>query len=231
MIERNLRNDLISAEPMDFNFGEGFTETWDLVYPSRDADIDVILSYLDDNQELDEDRWRTRETPMGSPVWQFACECDDPTWRDLEDHCGLCSAEFEDFEDEVRDQFAEVVCERPEDWEPMMNYAYPAPGIDAGEMQAMLIGDPLCVVEINGGTFLALQGGGMDMRWEICAAYVALGHRPPVAFCDLPNMAGRGESASDRRLMEICAESCEMLASWHTRSAERLRERIKVRAA
>lgn len=90
---------------------------------------------------------------------------------------------------------------------PMMNYWYPieiSDGYDAAELIADL---PLCVVQINGTFGLALTGGGMDLSWEICEAFTKLGELPPVHFCNLPRMAGRGKSPKDRYIISACRAS------------------------
>jgi hypothetical protein len=96
----------------------------------------------------------------------------------------------------------------------MMNYAYPLESLRI-DMRGTLLGDsvpdsigahgfpttvheaahalrglPLCIIErLDGeGYELALTGGGMDLSWEICEAFVRLGFLPPVHFCDLPDM-------------------------------------------
>lgn len=74
---------------------------------------------------------------------------------------------------------------------PMMNYWYPI-GDDLEPLSAAVaLPGPLCVVEVDGEWGLALTGGGMDLSWEICAAFIALGYLPPAHFADLPEMAER----------------------------------------
>lgn len=94
---------------------------------------------------------------------------------------------------------------------PMMNYAYPLPslGIAEGPHDAAdRIRDlPLCIVERDGEYELALTGAGMDFSWEICAAYMRLGFLPPLAFCAVPRMAGRGQSERDREIIAACRSS------------------------
>lgn len=63
---------------------------------------------------------------------------------------------------------------------PMMNYFYPCPFPDSQEAAKAIQHLPLCAVEFSSGdTGFALTAGGMDMSWEICAAYVACGFLPP----------------------------------------------------
>jgi hypothetical protein len=114
---------------------------------------------------------------------------------------------------------------------PMMNYAYPLPNShdrDPAEMARVIADLPLCVVQLadnlRGDYALALTGGGMNLSWEICAAYVACGYLPPVHFCDLPRMADRGQSASDRRIIARCRESARVAAGWSQQTARSLRQ-------
>jgi hypothetical protein len=82
---------------------------------------------------------------------------------------------------------------------PMMNYMYEASANRVGGLEnaALAIVDlPLCVVsfisgERWGNTYLALTGGGMDLSWEICLAYMRLGYLPPLHFSHLPEYAGK----------------------------------------
>lgn len=104
---------------------------------------------------------------------------------------------------------------------PMMNYYYPLPDFemkwanpnDAAKAIADL---PLCLVEFTGnedysheGWALALTGGGIDMSWRICEAYIRLGFYPPVHFCELPKLAGKGKSEEDQVIVAACIKSCE----------------------
>lgn len=113
----------------------------------------------------------------------------------------------------------------------MMNYAYPLPHSedrDPAELARSIADLPLCVVQLaddlRGDYALALTGGGMDLSWEICAAYVRCGYLPPLHFCQLPRMAGRGESPGDRRLIARCKESARVASRWAAQTAKRLGE-------
>jgi len=106
---------------------------------------------------------------------------------------------------------------------PMMNYYYPVKIDDCEEAAKAIAHLPLCVIEFEDGTTaLALTGGGMDLSWEICEAFIAIGYWPPVHFCDLPEMGGRGKSDKDRQIMEACMESCRILEGWTARKRERV---------
>jgi hypothetical protein len=108
---------------------------------------------------------------------------------------------------------------------PAMSYWYPVKIDNPTEAAKLIAHLPLCVVEFEDGrTGLALTGGGMDLSWEICEAFKALGYWPPLHFCNLPKMAGRGTSAKDIELIEACMETCRIAEGWAARKRERLGE-------
>jgi hypothetical protein len=96
---------------------------------------------------------------------------------------------------------------------PMMNYWYPCKIGDNEIAAKRIINLPLCVVEVNGFSGLALTGGGMDLSWEICEAYMRLGYLPPAHFArELPAICDRGTSKKDRWIIQGCRRSlkCEI---------------------
>jgi hypothetical protein len=106
--------------------------------------------------------------------------------------------------------------------QPMMNYYYPLPAIDTEKISkdeisyAKAIKDlPLCLVylEKEGIYALALTGGGMDLSWEICEAYIRLGYCPPLEFCELPRLAGKKIDAKNRKIIEACIKTAEHVKS------------------
>jgi hypothetical protein len=92
---------------------------------------------------------------------------------------------------------------------PMMNYFYPLPDYrgNVASDAKKIAGVPLCMVRLEDTDEygLALTGGGMDLSWEICEAYMLLGFYPPVHFSDLPEMCGRGNSDSGGKLGKVSA--------------------------
>lgn len=114
---------------------------------------------------------------------------------------------------------------------PMMSYYYPLPDFDMSCTDAakLLVDLPLVVVEFqdSGDKALALSGGGMDLSWEICEAFMRLGYLPPVHFSDLPEMSGRGQSAKDRWIIASCRRSLQGAKHQVSSSLRRLRERFK----
>ncbi len=86
---------------------------------------------------------------------------------------------------------------------PMMNYAYPIDlryGADQEELAGHIDALAGCVtlVTVDDQTYLALTGGGMNLAWNICAAFIACRCMPPLKYLEaLPKMAGGGMYASN----------------------------------
>ena len=95
---------------------------------------------------------------------------------------------------------------------PMMNYLYPLDDVRADWAAEQIRDLPLCIItagdcsnEVEG---MALTGGGMDLSWEICEAYMRLGYLPPARFCDLPRMAGKNLTSNlNAWIIAGCLES------------------------
>lgn len=124
--------------------------------------------------------------------------------------------------DQLRELVEEFIYDASDRLAPMMNYYYDITLHDhfPGDAQSTLLLAhlPVIVVAIPdplGGWrhVLALSGGGMDLRWEICEAYIRLHQRPPLYFCDLPHMAGRGESEHDQVIIAACRETLQCVQS------------------
>jgi hypothetical protein len=111
---------------------------------------------------------------------------------------------------------------------PMMNYFYPCDFKGSIEEAALALdGLPLCAIELSDGTKgLALTGGGMDLSWEICEAYIALGFLPPVHFCgNLPRMSGKTLKDDGTRMVIAAAKrSAEVTWQRAGRDCERIAE-------
>lgn len=112
---------------------------------------------------------------------------------------------------------------------PMMNYRYDIDTRRVGGPRAAaaaLARLPLCLVVFEGNDeYLALTGGGMDLSWEICEAYMRLGYLPPAHFIDLPGMAGKSlKDPDDRWVIEGCMRTAEVQMEWAENRLERLKE-------
>ncbi len=110
---------------------------------------------------------------------------------------------------------------------PVMNYWYPIRIDDCAEAARTIKHLPLCVVEFKDGqTGFALTGGGMDLSWEICEAFMRLGYLPPVYF-ELPMMCGRGTSARDRWIIAGCRQAIRVATKRMASRAQRLDRMVK----
>ena len=210
----NLYCDNVLTTPEDFDFSEGYAETWDIVTPDFSGDAETLLDFADDcgvslpNDPRDLDR---AELVAGLESIGVACFDDESdellaaAYADSMLAGDLDGAD--DWETEIFDAWHEYAA-------PMMNYRYPVTLRDnASTAAAKLIGLPLTLIECqySGDYFLALTGGGMDLSAEICRAYIALGQRPPVHFCRVPRMAGRKYS---QEFIRVLIESCEVSKNW-----------------
>jgi hypothetical protein len=116
---------------------------------------------------------------------------------------------------------------------PMMSYWYPCTFPDDMIEAARALGiNTVCAVTVDGKEGLALTGGGMDLSWEICAAFVTMGCLPPMHFAsDLPMMGGIRLDPGNLLTLAAAQRSCEVAASWATRGAARVAElRLKISA-
>lgn len=184
----SLHYDAVDVQPVNFDFGSGWNETWEEVY----------LPYVT---------------------------------------CPWCNKTFPDTEHEEGDACPDCKnmtshLERPE-CAPMMNYYYPLPnylGDRDPEADQLLLHESaanVVLARITDGTedgyALALSGGGMDLSWDICLAYILLGYAPPLHFCDLPEFAGqdnRGEPFWS--ILKACLQSVEAKEQRGARRKEQL---------
>lgn len=203
--------DTVRAKPRDVDWSAAFAHEGDpraeLVYPTfGGAGLDECLAFLDEFGEAEAFQERLNE---------------------LEERGG---EEEEGILEDAQEQCEEVAQDRPDRWEPMMNYYYPLGKLDdPGAAQRVLDGlGPVVVVELDGEYVLALAGGGMDFSWEICQAHLALGFYPPLHFCELPRMSGRGDSDRDLAILAGCVESAEIAARWAQNTVKRLGEWLEV---
>ena len=108
-----------------------------------------------------------------------------------------------------------MMSEEDEDtYMPMMNYIYPlGENFEVpDDFRVKLVNTT--IVQMGDEYFLALTGGGMDMTWEICESFINLGYYPPVHFCRLPQICGKGKRKWDRHIIDCCNESLKIMASW-----------------
>jgi len=117
-------------------------------------------------------------------------------------------------------------CDWHQGYPPAMNYYYPLPPrvcTDVARAARRIKHLPLVLVQFDGDDDqwgLALTGGGMDMAWEICEAFMRLGLLPPTHF-ELPAMCGRGSSSTDRWILRAYRRACRIQRQWLKRRIER----------
>ena len=125
-----------------------------------------------------------------------------------------------------------VCCEGP-----LMNFWYPLPESfcrdwDVDEAAKKLIGVNLCIVvkEDEDDYGLALTGGGMDLSWDICEAYMLLGFLPPAHFCRLPHFAGMKLNKKNAWIIAGCNRALSVSMHdkvWMRKDLKRLRVELK----
>lgn len=225
--------DAILTSPIDYDYGEGLGEEggWDTIIPDTQ-----YLSLAECRQILDDN---DREYPLPNPfdpdmtrekLVGFLLDKGEAEGLDLEGVRGLLVDAIEDESVYGLEEWRSAVhdCYLDGDrFHPMMSLFYPLPHYhgDAGSDQIKLDREagPVCLVEVKGEVGLALTGGGMDLSWDICHAYVLLGYRPPFCCCDLPQYADTRLTGRAKLILDACVESCEIAARWAGQRAEKLR--------
>jgi len=118
------------------------------------------------------------------------------------------------------------------DYDDMMcDHAYEHEGDDEFDYEDFKLACPIrsalvgtTIVYTDGKHYLALTGGGMDFSWEICESYINLGYYPPTHFAQLPQMAGRGNSERDLRIIAACWASLKSARDRASSNLERFIE-------
>jgi hypothetical protein len=239
--ELNLRNDTVDVKPVSYEFSSenwaaegGNSETgWEQILPDpSDWDIAQCRAYLDDmgsgdNYPSESNPFKMERADIIEALEELGHVCREDESTETLAEALLTSVDAGDFGDieDWRETCRASIDENMSDYEPLMSYYYPLPGlqIDPAEGQRIVRAETSCVlVTVNEETVLALAGGGMDLSWDICRAYVLLGMLPPVHFCDLPEFAGLRLTDGNKQTLEACKRSCELAALWATNKLERL---------
>ena len=185
----DMSGDAVAETPEDRDWSEGYSETWDYVAASRCEECGEIVMGV-----------REGDYPTHAEAVR-----DNPP-PDADEDAPECTCE------------GNVSGASP----PMMSYLYRLPRVHDAEAAARAIVDlPLCIVTDGEGEIagMALTGGGMDLSWEICEAYMRLGSLPPTHF-RLPAMCGRGVSPKDRWIAEGCKRSIKVQIGWFEHGKE-----------
>lgn len=114
------------------------------------------------------------------------------------------------------------------DFVPMMNYCYQLENeFNMPENIKEILGEAGAITLIqkteNDKYYLALSGGGMDLSWEICRAYILLGYLPPAKFCYLPKFAGMDfKKARNKKVIDACVATADFLKT----DGENIKEKL-----
>ncbi len=196
------------------------------------VDVFADVSYCDWS-ECDPETGEPRYTPVLPAPDESALDEYWPDWREDPDALAEAAetgqtelgAALDLFEDHGGRGYDEWVMS----FDPVMNFAWPITprhDLDPTEAATRIDRAAGCVTLVEsedwtGETvyFLALTGGGMDLSWNICAAYAAAGNVPPVRLLrDLPHMAGPGSYGATVR-----DEWAKLVLAGQRRAAEHLR--------
>jgi len=185
--------DAIHEMPVDFDWSEGYSDCWEIVYP-------------------DLDQWDAKQC------------------REWLDDRGYGHNHLDRQDDDYLNDLREIVRERmyeSDDCAPVMSYCYPLPNLRMSAEQAQAAVEDTNCVAVNvkdeygdWETVVALAGGGMDLSWDICEAYMLLGYLPPLHFCRLPRFVGWRLTAHRAWIIAGCNRSCQV-AMAHARSSLR----------
>ena len=185
----------IDAKPVDFDWSEGFGETWDIVIPrTSDWDKKRCMAWiegeslelsdlnLDKDAELSDIQERIRER-MNEDV-----DRDTPV---MNYYYPLPSLDM-----------------KAEEAQAILDDSYCS----------------LTIALVDDTPVMSLTGGGMDFSWGICEAYMLLGYLPPVHF-RLPEMGGKDmKSPRTRWVLAGYTESCKVNYRWAKSQLARTRE-------
>jgi len=113
-------------------------------------------------------------------------------------------------------------------WDPMTNDRYELPCFKMPDNVKELLDKAGSVTLVyfpeEETYYLALNGGGMDLSWDICRAYMLLGYLPPLSCCELPRLAGMNyRRVRNAKVLQACKYSVEVSTSYARRVKEKLR--------
>lgn len=192
----------VDVQPRDFDFSTGYGKTWVVIVPDSSS-----WSYEQCH------RWWSEYATDEIPSIDAYHEGDDE--------------EKESLLDEVREKVREGLLDTEDSYAPIMDYIYPLPNYegDASVDQTTVTNAGSCVlVDVDGEVHLGLTGGGMDLSWDICHAYVLLGYLPPFHFCDLPHYSNLKLNEKTECVLNSCIRSAEVVCKRAQSRLDSLRE-------
>jgi hypothetical protein len=226
----------LDAGAVDFNFGEGYGETWETIYPDvRKLDLGKLKGVLEDKgKDLpDPNPWEMDAGQLAELLGEIGLEADEGEKGDKEALLKAVISAYDDGDVDAEEKFSawrdaleEAIQDDPDAYTPMMNYYYPLPGYrgDPSEDQQKLddAGLAVVLVTVNDETVMALAGGGMNLGEDICLGYMVLGYLPPLKFSDPGNFYRSRNPEVREWLLAACIEG----AKWVERNAKYRRQRL-----
>lgn len=184
-------------------FDEEYTrEDWDT--DSDDERAEMVVAYLKDINEYD-----TRKRAY----------YENAGWDAVDDY------------DEILDEYRQT--RNYDEWAdgffPMMNAYWPVDlpyGADEEEIATKIdkLAGCASLVEIDGiGYAIVMPGGGMDLSWDLAAAYLCCGVIPPVRLLEGLPIFG-SDVPMNKELRPLLAVAFDKAIGWAERKAARLRE-------
>jgi len=210
--------DEILSELEDVELKDGDKVAVTISPPDRDGDIELLF---DEHSTFDEisQILKPFEIDISQEDIEFGSK--DFTRKGPFDQSWLKLLSLWDLE-------GELFFHEEDDFQPMMNFAYPLPDGFRGDGDWRKAMSCMTLVTIDGRHYLALTGCGMDLSWEICETYLRCGYWPPIHFAQrLPKMSGRGVSEMDKMIIEACRVSLEIARGWIDNGLESL-EGLKI---
>lgn len=210
------------------------------------------LSYANiDVKPVDIDWSSQNHKDYGTPIDNVDEDCSQGRWREIYPKFDLANANVQlldkgedpvepddPTDDDSVEEATELANERLHeiyrengDFVPMMNYYYPLDAYhwkdDPHGLQARLdlFGGSCLLAEVDDKVVLTLMGGGMDLTWDICTAYILAGCLPPAHFAsDLPEFAGMKLDKKNKIIIAACERSLRGMLDRQKRGLEKLRE-------
>lgn len=92
-----------------------------------------------------------------------------------------------------------------------------------------LYGGSCQLAELDDNLVLMLTGGGMDLSWDICTAYILAGQLPPVHFAaHLPEFAGKTLTQQNKVVLVACERALETMGNRCHRGLKHVRNLYKI---
>lgn len=235
--------DAVGVRPVNYDWRDNWDDGdgWEAIRPDADnLTLEQCKAILDDAGrgissdlvnpwDMDKDYLRDELKSCGDDADEVD-KIDDIEWL-REAMASYINDETCDGIDAWRDAVRELFDDEPDRFEPMINYYYPLPDYDerrsGRDALALDQNVPLTLVRIGDEYALALTGGGMDLSWQICEAYMIVGYLPPLHFANLPHYSGLTLDGKTKWVIDGCVRAAEVLGQQAAAQKQRLKQLAK----